>query len=178
MAREHKTKSKGSQVRSKQPATPAASTLVPDAPRTTDDTTSTMSDETAAANNMTTTATTNTFNATTSSQQEQGEVSSPSSTAQQSAASDQQAVWTGPQPSWPSWPTSKPGPRSTPPAPGMRPINKFRSEQFQEVGYNQQTGEPAIQSPLRSLPDERITGPTSFDQPTAQEVVGKRKQRL
>jgi hypothetical protein len=82
------------------------------------------------------------------------------------------------QPVWPTWPTSKPGPHSTPPAPGTRPINKLRPEQFAEIGYNQQTGESATQDPLRSLPDEHTTGPTGFDQPTAQDVLGKRKQRL
>ncbi len=84
----------------------------------------------------------------------------------------------GVQPHWPTWPTSKPGSRATPPPPGMRSINPLRSEQMAEIGYNQQTGEPSTQSPLRSLPDETKTGPTSFDQPTAQEVIGKRKKRL
>jgi len=55
----------------------------------------------------------------------------------------------------------------------------MRSEQVAEVGYNQETGEPGTQSPLRSLPDETLTGQTSFDQPeTAQEVLRKRKERL
>jgi hypothetical protein len=57
----------------------------------------------------------------------------------------------------------------------MRSINRFRPEQCEEVGYNQQTGEPATQS---SLPDKHTTSPASFDQPTAQEALGKRKQRL
>ena len=177
MAREQKTKSKVSQTRnarSKQPAAPTAATLVPDTTQTTADITSTVSDETQGPDHIMTTDTTNASNVTTSGQQEQGEARPPSS-VQHSATSDQQVAWTGVQP---SWPTSKPGPRSTPPAPGMRPINKFRPEQFEEVGYNQQTGEPATQSPFRSLPDARITGPTSFDQPTAQDVVSKRKKRL
>ncbi len=173
MAREQKTRSKVSQTRntrSKQRVAPAAATLV-------SDTTSTVSDETQIPEHVMTTDTTNASNVTTSSQQGQGEANPPSS-VQQSATSDQQVAWTGVQPSWPSWPTSKPGPRSTPPAPGMYSINRFRPEQFEEVGYNQQTGEPATQSPFRSLPDARTTGPTSFDQPTAQDVVGKRKRRL
>jgi hypothetical protein len=180
MTREQKTKSKGSHTRnakSKQRVAPAGATLIPDTTQTTADTTNTVSDETQIPDPLKTTGTTNASNVTTSSQQEQGEASPPSS-VQQSAARDQQVPWTGVQPSWPSWPTSKPGPRSTPPAPGMHSINKFRPEQFEEVGYNQQTGEPATQSPFRSLPDARTTGPTSFDQPTAQDVLGKRKQRL
>lgn len=82
---------------------------------------------------------------------------------------------------YPSWPTSKPGPRATPPPPGMRPLNALRPEQVVEVGYNQETGEPGSDSLLRSLPDENIVGrgQTSFDQPrTAQEEFGRRKKRL
>jgi hypothetical protein len=94
---------------------------------------------------------------------------------EQSRVSNEQVVWPGLQPSWPSWPTSKPGPRATPSIPGTHPINSFRPEQYKEIGYNQQTGEPATQSPLRSLPDERTSGPTSFDQPL---MPGKGKQRL
>lgn len=80
---------------------------------------------------------------------------------------------------WPVWPVSKPGPRATPPPPGMRPINGMRPEQLAEVGYNQETGQPATDDPLRYLPDERLVGQTGFDQPrTAQDVLGKRKKRL
>jgi hypothetical protein len=171
MARDQKIKSKASQghnVSTKQRAARAA--LDPDTTQPTVDTKSPILDETQGANNEMTTDTTHPFDATISTQQEQGRASQPSPI--------QQAVWTGLQPSWPSWPTSKPGPRSTPPALGMRSINRLRPEQFREVAYNQETGEPATQSPFRSLPDERTTGPTSFDQPTAQDVLGKRKQRL
>ena len=83
------------------------------------------------------------------------------------------------QPRYPEWPTSQRGPMSTPPPPGTRPINPMRSEQVAEVGYNQETGEPGTQSPFRSMPDETVTGQTSFDQAeTAQEALGKRKERL
>ena len=157
MTREQKTKSKASQTRnarSKQRVVPAAVTVVSD-PK------STVSDETQVSDSTMTTDTTKASHVTTGSQQERGEANPPTS-LQQSATGDQQVAWTGVQPSWPNWPTSKPGPRSTPPAPGMHSINRFRSEQFEEVGYNQQTGEPAIQSPFRSLPDARITGPYQF----------------
>lgn len=167
MAREPKIRSKASQgqnARSKQRVAPAAAGLEPDSTQTIADTRSTISSEIQVTKTTATTDTTSDSSSNISTQQEQ--------------ASVQQVGWAGLQPNWPNWPTSKPGPRSTPPAPGTHSINKFRPEQLQEVGYDQETGEPAAQSPLRSLPDERITGPTSFDQPTAQEVVGKRKQRL
>ncbi len=170
MAREQKTKSKASQAhnaRSKQRVAPAAATQVPDI-------TSTIAGETQEADHRTTTDTTNTSDATSSAQPGQGGASSPA-TAQQSAASNQEVVWTGLQPSWPSWPSSKPGPRSTPPAPGMRPINKFRSEQCEGVGYNQHRGEQATPS---LFPGRPATSPISSDQPTAQETLGKRKHRL
>lgn len=80
---------------------------------------------------------------------------------------------------YPTWPTSKPGPRSTLPPPGMRSINAMRSEQVKELGYNQETGEPGVQSPLRSMPDAAKEGQTGFDQlETAQESLKKRKERL
>ena len=80
---------------------------------------------------------------------------------------------------FPTWPTSKPGPLSTPPPPGMKPVSAIRSEQVAEINYNQETGEPADQNPLRSNPDETLTGPTGLDQPlTGQEMLRKRKPRL
>jgi hypothetical protein len=80
---------------------------------------------------------------------------------------------------YPNWPTSKPGPRSTLPPPGMKPMNAMRSEQVKELGYNQETGEPGAESPLRSMPDDSLKGSTSFDQlETAQESLKKRKERL
>jgi hypothetical protein len=82
-------------------------------------------------------------------------------------------------PQYPNWPTSKPGPHSTLAPPGMRSINAMRSEQVKELGYNQETGEPGIQSPLRSQPDASMEGQTSFDQlETGQESLKKRKERL
>jgi hypothetical protein len=110
---------------------------------------------------------------------------------QESARQDQQrslqegipggnkTVQPGIKPNYPTWPTSKPGPGVTTPPPGMRSINPMRSEQVTEVGYNQETGTPSVESPARSLPDESLTGPTSFDQSqTVQDATRKRKQRL
>ena len=190
MARDQKTRSKAFQAQKKagsnQRVAPVATPVQAQAPQaidnaqTTPEATDIASDEMQSVNNTTTTDTSaatdttsisNETSSTTSVQQEQTAV-------QSSTASDQKVVWSGLQPDWPTWPTSKPGPRSKPPMPGTRSINKLRSEQFMEVGYNQQTGEPVAENPLRSLPDERTTGPTSFDLPTAQDVVGKRKQRL
>jgi hypothetical protein len=171
MAREQKTKSKGSQTQSAKSKQRVAATQVRQATQSTTDATT---DDTQVTNNI---MAQNALDETISAQQEQGGASQPS-TVEQSTTGDKQVVWTGLQPSWPSWPTSKPGSRSTPPMPGTRPINRFRPEQFKEVGYNQQTGEPAIQSPLRSFPDEHTTGPTSFDQSAAQHNPGKGKQRL
>jgi hypothetical protein len=89
-------------------------------------------------------------------------------------------VQSGMRPRYPAWPTSKPGPRVTPLLPGMRAINAFRPEQGAEIAYNQETGEPSVESPARSLPDEAEKGPVSFDEKpkTGQGVLGKRKQRL
>ncbi len=83
-------------------------------------------------------------------------------------------------PHYPVWPTSKQGPRATPPPPGMRPVNAFRPEQVAELDYNQATGEPSVESPARPLPDEDEKGAVSFDlKPrTGQETLNKRKQRL
>ena len=90
----------------------------------------------------------------------------------------QQAV-TRARPHYLAWPTSKPGPRSTPPPPGMRPINPYRSEQVLELGYNQASGEPGSDSPFRSMPDANITGPTAPGQMlTAQEELKRRKHRI
>ena len=89
------------------------------------------------------------------------------------------AVQESMQPQYPEWPTSKPGPHSTLPPPGMSPINVMRPEQVKELGYNQETGEPGTQSPLRSMPDASLVGHTGFDQlETAQESLKKRKERL
>ena len=109
----------------------------------------------------------------------QGEVQDDLRALQEGTPDAHKAVQERMKPHFPEWPTSKRGPMTTPNPPGTRPINAMRSEQVAEVGYNQETGEPSTQSPLRSLPDETLTGHTSFDQPeTAQEVLRKRKERL
>jgi hypothetical protein len=87
----------------------------------------------------------------------------------------------GPQvkPVYPSWPTSKPGPRVKLPPPGMRSVNAFRPEQVSEIGYDQETGEPGIDSPLRSQPDAAEVPDASFDQrPVGQDSLHKGKKRL
>lgn len=100
-------------------------------------------------------------------------------TLQTEAANGTTAISQGIQPTYPTWPTSKPGPLTTSPLPGMKPINAIRREQVAEIGYNQETGEPGTQSPFRSMPDASITGSTSFDQEeTAQEALKRRKHRL
>jgi len=61
-------------------------------------------------------------------------------------------VQQGMKPIYPQWPTSIRGPQVTTPPPGQRPINAIRAEQVVEVGYNQVTGEPSIQDPVRAFP--------------------------
>ncbi len=98
---------------------------------------------------------------------------------QEGQAEKSNAVQNGPFITYPTWPTSKPGPQSTPPPPGMKPVSAIRREQVAEQNYNQETGEPADPHPLRANPDETLTGPTGFDQPlTGQEMLRKRKPRL
>jgi hypothetical protein len=98
---------------------------------------------------------------------------------QESTPDTNKTVQESVRPHYPNWPTSKPGPHSTPPPPGTRSMNAMRSEQVKELGYNQETGEPGVQSPLRSMPDASMEGRTSFDQlETAQESLKKRKERL
>lgn len=74
------------------------------------------------------------------------------------------AVQQSMQPRYPMWPTSKPGPQSTPPPPGMRTINTLRPEQMVEVGYNQETGTPGTLAPSRSLPESSQQPNVSPDQ--------------
>jgi len=100
-------------------------------------------------------------------------------TLQESTPDTNKTVQEGIRPQYPNWPTSKPGPRSTPPPPGTRSINAMRSEQVKELDYNQETGEPGVQSPPHSQPDASVEGQASFDQlETAQESLKKRKERL
>lgn len=76
-----------------------------------------------------------------------------------------------------NWPTSKPGPHATQPPPGQKPM-PGRTEQVVEIGYNQETGEPGVSSPLRSMPDASLAGKTSFDQQeTAPAPTKKRKKK-
>lgn len=75
------------------------------------------------------------------------------------------------------WPTSKPGPFATQPPPGQIPM-PGRTDQVVEIGYNQETGTPSTETPLRSMPDELLKGRTAFDQlETAQEAPKKRKRK-
>lgn len=101
-------------------------------------------------------------------------------TLQKVPAPESTAVQPTVKPNYPNWPTSKPGPRATPPPPGMLPTHIFRTEQMTEIGYNQETGEPVDAVPERTLPDEAEKGSVSFDlkPKTGQETLGKRKQRL
>ncbi len=75
-----------------------------------------------------------------------------------------------------AWPTSKPGPRSTQPPPAQKPM-PGRTEQVVEVGYNQETGTPSNESPLRTLPDANTTGQTAFDQPRVKPSGLKRRKK-
>ena len=98
---------------------------------------------------------------------------------QEGTPNTNKAVQQSMQPRYPNWPTSIPGPQATPPPPGMKPLNAIRREQVAEIGYNQETGQPGTDHPLRSMPDESMKGRTSFDQQeTAQEALKRRKHRL
>lgn len=83
------------------------------------------------------------------------------------------------EPRYQSWPTSKPGPLSTAPLAGTRSINTFRPEQMAEIAYNQETGQPSVDSPQHAGLDASVHGLTNLDQPkNAQDTLGKRKKRL
>jgi len=76
-----------------------------------------------------------------------------------------------------NWPTSIPGPHATQPPPGQKPM-PGRTDQVVEIGYNQETGTPSTDSPLRSMPDESLEGRTAFDQlETAQRALKRRKRK-
>lgn len=103
---------------------------------------------------------------------------------EQTAPSENRVIQ-GLEPRYPRWPISKPGPRSAPPVPDTRPVNAFRPEQVAEIDYNQETGEPSVDSPQRSVPDASIHGLASFNTQRAhgqssstQNALGKRKERL
>jgi hypothetical protein len=53
-----------------------------------------------------------------------------------------------------------------------------RTDQVEEIGYNQETGTPSTENPLGSIPDESLKGRTAFEQQeTAQEALKKRKRK-
>jgi hypothetical protein len=60
-----------------------------------------------------------------------------------------QVVWSGMRPTWPSWPSSKPGPCSTPPVPEMHSINAFRPEQYVEASNPEATYQPTQPETLK-----------------------------
>ena len=74
------------------------------------------------------------------------------------------------------WPSSKPGPQATPPPPGQKPMPK-RTDQVVEVGYNQETGTPGTEHPLRSMPDASLHGTTAFDQPRIAGPTAKKRRK-
>src|SRR5260370_21464118 len=91
---------------------------------------------------------------------------------QEGTLNTNKAVQQSMQPRYPNWPTSIPGPQVMPPPPGMKPLNAIRREQLAEGGYNQETGEPGTEDPLRSMPDQSMKDRTSFDQhETTQDVL-------
>ena len=97
---------------------------------------------------------------------------------QQAAPSEKQTVQRI-EPRYPSWPTSRPGARSTSPLAGMRSVNPFRPEQVTEISYNREIDQPSIDGPLHSVSDASIHDSTSLDQSkNAQDILGKRKRRL
>lgn len=82
-------------------------------------------------------------------------------------------------PRYPSWPTSRPGARSTSPLAGMRSVNAFRPEQITEISHNREVDLPSVDGPLHAVSDASIQDSTSLDQSkNAQDTFGKRKHRL
>ena len=55
------------------------------------------------------------------------------------------------------WPTSRPGPQATQPPPGQLPL-PTRTDQVVEIDYDQEHGQPSVQSPERLLPDVSLKG--------------------
>ncbi len=53
------------------------------------------------------------------------------------------------------WPTSRPGPQATQPPPGQLPL-PTRTDQVVEIDYDQEHGQPSVQSPERLLPDASL----------------------
>jgi hypothetical protein len=87
----------------------------------------------------------------------------------------QQVAKSGPMMPHFSWPTSKPGPETTLSPPGEKPM-PGRTDQNVELGYNQETGTPSTESPLRYQPDASRHGDTGFDQKTVQDRLRKRRR--
>ncbi len=97
---------------------------------------------------------------------------------QQVAPSEKQVVQRI-EPRYPSWPTSRPGARSTSPLAGMRSVNAFRPEQITEISHNREVDLPSVDGPLHAVSDASIQDSTSLDQSkNAQDTFGKRKHRL
>jgi hypothetical protein len=78
-------------------------------------------------------------------------------------------------PDFPGWPTSKPGPTTTPPPPGMKPINSWRREQVRETDQASiaATEAGSVRSLAGETPD--VSVPIGV---TAQEALHRRKKRL
>jgi hypothetical protein len=73
---------------------------------------------------------------------------------------------------FPAWPTSIPGPLTTPPPPGTRPINSLRSEQVVEIATSQVSD--TFGEELRTMPDPYQQERVNFDQ--AEPPLQPRKQ--
>jgi hypothetical protein len=67
------------------------------------------------------------------------------------------------QPAYPAWPTSAPGPQTTTPPDGMRPVAR-RTDQMVYECYDQERGQPCI-----ALPAKRIT-PPGYRHPVTKQV--------
>ncbi|TMC17333.1 MAG: hypothetical protein E6J34_18845 [Chloroflexi bacterium] len=74
---------------------------------------------------------------------------------------------------FPQWPHSKPGPRSTPPPQGSKPINVIRREQVAELDSGQATGKLSTQSAVPASVNEM-----EKELALLQETLKKRRQRL
>lgn len=76
---------------------------------------------------------------------------------------------------FPEWPTSKRGPQTTPPPPGMHPDAR-RPEQLIEVNYDQETGEPGSNDLERSQATDRA-GSVAPDQEQSLEDASAARSR-
>lgn len=81
-------------------------------------------------------------------------------------------------PRLPAWPTSRPGPLTTPPPAGTRSINPLRSEQVTEL-ESQLPDTFGEELPLHALPDPYLEQRVNIGPPEpAPETHKKPKQRL